>query len=476
MFMDLSQFNLSHEKMLPLKQLMSELGFDQYFNENIILTGSDPILRSPHRLGEAVSFVLLLDAIGATVIWKFRTKQKNDIKLNICDAIHYLHPVHFIWQSGYKIHLGAETVPTNGLFECADGRIVMIESGPPYKKLENGYLNFFNCGNNKEAIGKTIRQKNSFELQETLSDLGLPCCIAYTKEEWSQHPQGKILTHTPNIEIEKIATGSPVGFSKNAGYPLSGVRVLDYTHVLAGPKSTRTLAEFGADVLHISSPYHRDTLAQNFAVNPGKRSAYLDINDKKDMKQMLELISDADIFANSYRPSVVEKFELTPLEVVKHSKKGLIYLSINAYGHEGPWKKRPGFDQNGQVATGFAVKEGSIKAPKFSPVFYLADLITAYFAAAGMMAALLRRATEGGSYHVKVSLAKSAMWVQELGYVEDELFQKAPEEDNYPVNLMTEATPYGPLTYLRPAVQFSNMPKVQLRPVAPFGAHKAVWE
>ena len=82
-------------------------------------------------------------------------------------------------------------------------------------------------------------------------------------------------------------------------------------------------------------------------------------------------------------------------------------MDINAFGHSGPWAERPGYDQIAQVATGFAAKEGEPDKPQFSPVFYLGDLMAGYFAAAGMMAALLRRSIEGGSYHVKVSLARS---------------------------------------------------------------------
>lgn len=113
-----------------------------------------------------------------------------------------------------------------------------------------------------------------------------------------------------------------------------------------------------------------------------------------------------------------ERFGLLPEQLAAASERGIVYMSANAYGHSGPWKNRPGFDQNGQVASGFAMAEGQGGPPKFSPVFYLADLITGYFAAAGMMAALHRRAIEGGSYQVKLSLARSAMWVQELGLLD----------------------------------------------------------
>jgi crotonobetainyl-CoA:carnitine CoA-transferase CaiB-like acyl-CoA transferase len=122
------------------------------------------------------------------------------------------------------------------------------------------------------------------------------------------------------------------------------------------------------------------------------------------MEIMRRLAATADVFASTYRPAVNERFGLLPDQLAAASERGIVYMSANAYGHSGPWKERPGFDQNGQVASGFAMAEGRGSPPKFSPVFYLADLMTGHFAAAGMMAALHRRALEGGSYQVKLSL------------------------------------------------------------------------
>jgi crotonobetainyl-CoA:carnitine CoA-transferase CaiB-like acyl-CoA transferase len=124
---------------------------------------------------------------------------------------------------------------------------------------------------------------------------------------------------------------------------------------------------------------------------------------------MRSLAKTADVFTTSYRRTVNERFGLQPDAQAARSKRGIVCMTVSAYGHQGPWADRPGFDQNGQVASGFAIREGGSGKPKFSPVFYLADLITAYLAAAGMMPALLRRAREGGSYHVKLSLSQSAI-------------------------------------------------------------------
>jgi crotonobetainyl-CoA:carnitine CoA-transferase CaiB-like acyl-CoA transferase len=98
---------------------------------------------------------------------------------------------------------------------------------------------------------------------------------------------------------------------------------------------------------------------------------------------MRALARTADVFTTTYRASVNERFGLLPDALAAQSERGIVYMTANAYGHGGPWFGRPGFDQNGQVALGFAAKEGEPEKPKFSPVFYLADLMTGYFAAAG---------------------------------------------------------------------------------------------
>jgi hypothetical protein len=472
-----SRRSLAQGELKELQALSQLLGIDKYFDGEVTLIGSDPILRSPHHLSEATAYALTAEAMAAASIARQQGGKSNSLTVSVIDAIHFLHSSHFLWQSGYAMTVGAEYIPTNGIFQCRDDKYIMIESGPPYIKLERGYLNFFDCGNNRDSIARSIAVFDGEELQEALSKAGLPACLAYTKEEWRSHPQGQELLKVPVVEIEKIADGIPIPFAKNSGNgPLRDIKVLDFTHVLAGPRSARTLANYGAQVLHISSPYHGDTLPQNLLVNPGKHLAYLDLNQAENMAQMRTLAAGADVFTTSYRPAVNRKFELMPENLVK-DHRGLIYLTINAYGHSGPWQERPGFDQNAQVATGFARSEGALKmgVPQFSPVFYLNDFLTAYLAASGVMSALLRRATEGGSYHVKVSLARSAMWVQDFGSIAQRDYENEREKDDYPSKLVDVPSPYGTITELAPAVQFEHSPQVDILPVRPFGADKPIW-
>lgn len=473
----LNKRSLSSAGLPELSNILRVLKLDG-FSGDAVIEGADPLLKSPHHLAEATAYALLSEGIAAASIWQHRTGESSSMAVHLHDAIHALHSTHFLWQSDYSMSVGAEFVPTNGIYRCKDGRYIMIESGPPYIKLERGYLNFFDCGNNRDSIAREIAKYDALDLQEKLSALGLPACVALSKEEWYQHPQGVALAAAPLIEIEKVADGEPIEFQpgpKGGGkYPLDGARVVDFTHVLAGPRSARSLAQYGAEVLHISSPYHRDTVAQNLLVNIGKRNAYLLLTESGALDRMHQLVSDADVFVCSYRPSVMERFNLQVADLCK-KHKGLVYVSINAYGHSGPWSKRPGFDHNLQVGTGFAVTEGGAGQPRLSPVFYLNDFLTGYLASAGAMAAILMRAQNGGSYHVKVSLARTAMWVQDLGLIPETAYSGMPDKDEYPTNLHSFQTACGKVTELAPAVVFDKMPRKDLNLLQPFGADRAEW-
>jgi hypothetical protein len=171
----------------------------------------------------------------------------------------------------------------------------------------------------------------------------LPACRAFTRKEWLEPLQGKLLAATPVIEIEKIADGPRVPFTEvdHLAAPLQGVRVLDFTHVLAGPRWRNTARTFFTSAL-LPIP----TLSQHLGVDIGKRCAYLDLRNADDLAQMHELARTADVFTSTYRSSVNKRFRLEAHELATRSERGIVCMAANAYGHSGPWADRPGFDQN----------------------------------------------------------------------------------------------------------------------------------
>ncbi|HYY00866.1 MAG TPA: CoA transferase [Mycobacterium sp.] len=468
--------HLSQDQLPALASLLDELGLRGSFGGEATIYGDDPVIRSPHRLATASGTALLAGGVAAAAIRHARTGKTTDLSIDIIHALHHLHPTHFVEQMGYPCNVGAEYVATNGFFPTRDGTYLMIEAGPPYAKLQDGYLRFFDCANSKEALKSRIAEWDAEKLETALADAGLPGCRAFTREDWLEHPQGRALAGKPVVEIEKIADGEPVPFAETTDAPLTGIRVFDFTHVLAGPRSTQTLAEYGADVLHISSPTHPDTLPQHLCVDHGKRCAYLELTDSDDMDVARGLLAGADVFATTYRPTVNERFGLLPAGLAERSERGIVCMTANAYGWDGPWRQRPGFDQNAQVATGFALREGSDGVPAFSPVFYLADLTTGHLAAAGMMVALLRRATEGGSYHVRVSLARSAMWVQDLGLLDPEAIADLARADVHDARITEVDTSFGRVSALSAPLSFSNLAYPAADRLVPYGADEPVWD
>jgi crotonobetainyl-CoA:carnitine CoA-transferase CaiB-like acyl-CoA transferase len=200
--------HLSDGQLPALASLLDELDLRTAFGGEATIYGDDPVIRSPHRLATASATALLAGGAAAAAIWQARTGKTTDLSIDIVHALHHLHPTHFVEQMGYPCNVGAEYVATNGFFPTLDGTYLMIEAGPPYAKLQDGYLRFFDCANSKEALKSRIAEWDAEKLETALADAGLPGCRAFTREEWLDHPQGRALVVKPVVEIEKIADGA----------------------------------------------------------------------------------------------------------------------------------------------------------------------------------------------------------------------------------------------------------------------------
>ena len=255
-------------------------------------------------------------------------------------------------------------------------------------------------------------------------------------------------------------------------HPLDGVRVLDLTRVLAGPTCARSLAEHGADVLKISAAHLADLGVVELDTGIGKLSARLDLRKDGDMRALRELVRQGDVFSQSYRPGALAARGFSP-EALARLRPGIVYVSLSAWGMSGPWNARRGFDSIVQSVSGMAPAQGGGARPSLLPVSAI-DYVSGYLMAFGSMLALERRAREGGSWLVRVALARVGKWITDLGKVGPGGAEELPAEILQ--DLLTESeAPDGRITHLRPVLRMSETPPRWDRPPVPLGYHPAQW-
>ena len=191
------------------------------------------------------------------------------------------------------------------------------------------------------------------------------------------------------------------------------------------------------------------------------------------MQSIKGLISKTDIFCENYHRSGLSKHGLSPLELAK-LRPGIIYVSESTYGEAGPWQYRRGAEQLAESVTGMSAELGAVDSPKTFPG-YLNDYVTGYLAAFGACAALIRRAKEGGSYWVRVSLCRSAMWVQDLGRVSSsDIINPLTYEERESFMIESDSS-FGKLKHVGPVAKYSETPSYYDIPVVPLGAHQPIW-
>lgn len=435
---------------------------------HVRLDGDDAPLPGPHRLATGMGIAIAAQAAAINEIWRLRSGRQQQATVSTQDAAYALNPAEHLRQNGYPVTIRfVFQEPGNGFFRARERWIYMAHGSP---RLRNGLLDVLQCANTKDAIARAVAQRDARELESECQRRSLPLVMVRTAAEWRDHTHGRLLLGRPVVEIERIADGAPMPTTA-AQRPLQGLRVLENTHILAGPGVGRCLAEQGADVLRIAPPRTSDPV--NFMIDTGfgKRAAFLDLDAPADVERYRALAREADVVVQSLRPGALQQRGIGWRELAQQSR-GLVYVTVSCYGLEdGPWSHCVGYDPLAQSATGIALHEGGVESPRVVPSHLLADYLTAYLGAFGALAGLLRRAREGGSYHVRVSLAQACMWVQDLGLL-DASRASAPAA---PPRILRMDSPFGELDYLAPVAQYSQTPAFWDKPPVPLGASRAEW-
>ncbi len=329
--------------------------------------------------------------------------------------------------------------PIGGLHKTADGYVRVHDSFPNHRTATKKLLNLADDAD-RDAVGVAIAKWNALDLETAAANAGAVMAALRSPEQWDESPQGKAVAGFP-VQISKIAdgpTGWPESFAGAATDKcLRGLRVLEMSRVIAAPVAGRTLAAHGADVLWVTSPNLPDLPSLDIDTARGKRTAQLDLNREEDMNRLEELLSDADVFLQGYRPDSLAERGLSPSQLAtrrgEKGKKGIICANLSAYGPSGPWRRRRGFDSLVQTCSGMNVSEaehfGQTDPPAKPMPCQALDHASGYFLAAGIMAALCRQAKEGGSWQVDVSLAGTMKYLRSLGQYEGNSGFQCEESD-----------------------------------------------
>ncbi len=467
----------------------------------ITFSGADPLFPSAIRLGSVFALSAMAAAVGAATIWKMRSGKGQDLSIDLRRSSHGIDPELTFGPTlngwPYPNPIGNNHPFSVFPYETRDGRWVYPSAVYPAQQF--AWTKFFNCGADHHAVAAAISKWDGLELENAANEAGHTLCMARTAEEWAKHPQGQYLAEQPVIAIEKIAKGDPQPFAP-AKRPraLEGVRVLSATHAVAGPVVGRTLAEQGAEVLQFNRVDDFEHPWVYDDANVGFRSTYLDLRRPDNVARCKALAKQADVFVDNFRGRKLADFGLSP-EQLAADHPGIVVVSVRCYGWGGPWSNRGGFDMLGSSASGVAMAEGENGKPSMPPTALINDYVTGYMGAAGATAALVRRAREGGSYHVTVSLTRNAMWYLTLGLIppEERTFAENPfrrfdelvnkpaalvpivlklRERLLPPEIVERDTPLGPLKRLAPAVHFSRTPGGWDDPMlTPMGGSPPAW-
>ncbi|MFF4903160.1 CoA transferase [Streptomyces sp. NPDC001068] len=464
-----------------LDGLYRELGINEAeIGGKVSIQGADPVAPSVHRIGDAAAAALAALGTEAALVWRERGGQGQDVAVSVNSALYQLMAIHLtrIRDVGvFEILEDPNLLGYSDFYRAGDGRYIHVMM--PYPKLRDIVCAVLDCPPDRQRMADAIAHWNAFDLEEAICARGGTATAVRTQAEWRTHPQGRQLADSPLIRIEKIADSEPQPFpfldvTHSNALPLSGLRVLDNTHVISGPMATRMTGELGADVLHISHPANADPNCMIVETGIGKRAAFCDLTRPAHAQKFWQLLAEADVYASNYLG--LDEKGFGPLALAER-RPGLVVLEVHGWGTAGPWSRRGGFDQLACSATGFAAEEGSFDGPCMPPTRLLNDYIAAIFGAAGTVEALRRRAREGGSYRVHVDLARIPMWIQDLGLFPRHLVADLPVPDPAAVNaeLVTVDGPFGEVTYLPTRISYSTLRPRLMRSAEPLGTSPLTW-
>jgi crotonobetainyl-CoA:carnitine CoA-transferase CaiB-like acyl-CoA transferase len=433
------------------------------------LGGTDPVLPSSFAVGMAAQSSIAAAALAACELGHARGADRQQVGVDMLHAA--LECVGWFSIDG---EVPQAWDAFSGLYRCADEAVRVHANFAHHREGALRLLGLDPATAERADAETAMRTWRAVDFEDAAAAAGLVATALRSFDEWDATAQGRAVAALPLFRIERIGDAPPMALpALDAGaWPLSGVRVLDLTRVLAGPVGGRALAAYGADVMLINSP-RLPNIAAIADTSRGKLSAHVDLDTAEGRDALSRLSSQAHVFVQGYRPGGLAARGFGP-EALAQTRPGIVYVSLTAYGTEGPWAGRRGFDSLVQTAMGFNHAEGEAAGdgkPRALPMQIL-DEATGYLMAMGAAAALWRQQREGGSWHVQVSLAQTGHWLRGLGRVPQGLAAARPDFEPW---LETSASGFGELRAMRHSARLSRTPAAWPRASMPPGSHPPAW-
>ena len=464
-----------------LAELWGQCGLAPQALERAALTGSARGFASSFAVADMVQASVGAAALAATEIGALRRPDLGAQTVSV-DAQHAVFE-----SSGFFTLDGQEPdlwSPISGLYACgaALGAPGWVRIHANFDHHRDGALALLGLepGNQtpRAAVEQALQQWRAEDFEARAAERGLPVAALRSHEQWLAQEQQAEIARRPLVELVRIGDAAPLAWPRlgDGQRPLAGIKLLDLTRILSGPAAARTLAAYGAEVLMINGPHlpNIDAIAD---LSRGKRSAQLDLRTEPGRAGLQSLVGTAHVFLQAYRPGALEARGFGD-QALAQLRPGLVVAELCAYGWQGPWAGRRGFDSLVQTATGINADEGMAEGggkPRVLPMQAL-DYGAGFLLAFGIQAALLKQATEGGSWRVRVSLAGAAHWLRGLGRVAQPQWQEAKEArpDIAPYLEILDSG-FGRLQAVRHCAQFSHTPVAWDHPSAPPGSQPPRW-
>ncbi|HIL95735.1 MAG TPA: CoA transferase, partial [Pseudomonadales bacterium] len=389
-----------------LSQLWRDSGLDEEALNYIETPEQVPVFATSFHVGVAAQTSISAAALAAAEIWFKRTGARQHVSVDMNAA-----ELECTGYFSIDDRVPDAWAKFSGLYPCRDGHVRIHAN---FEHHRDGILNLLGLPEadktEKNDVEKALQSWQGEDFETAAAAHGLVASFSRSFEQWDIHPQAQMLNSEPLISIEKVAESAPLPLPAitTGEQPLTHIKVLDLTRILAGPICGRTLAAYGADVMLINAP-QLPNIDSIIDTSRGKLSAHVDLRSENGIAALRTLAQQSDVFVQGYRPGGLDDLGFGAHDLCRRVP-GLVYVSLSAYGHRGPWSSRRGFDSLVQTATGFNHAEAAAfgaAGPKAMPVQIL-DYASGFLMAFAAQVALLKRAEQGGSWHVRISLAQTA--------------------------------------------------------------------